>query len=361
MDYDPIILDEAYNRLHKTGPEFRGWLSNHGPMAVEAMFRRGQGDVVQRWLDRYMRRLEPVPPVTGPIGDDWHHALGDVRRAADWTRYFEDILTEQPWQMTLNTWWRRLLPGIAAGATHGVIRVGHAVRALLTDGASPIRVRELAHGLAYWAARWKPITIPQDFWNPGTRDDSARALPTVWSTFASLPRLTGPDNAGGFDAWASRMDELPGWTEVVYGIRIPDNPEQIPLWLAQVVDTAVVRYLWYGHGDAIMLVHSATAPNAVWRVLPALDKRWWRLSALAAWIATATLTAIYASGPPADPSVLRPFSTSRHAAEEAFARAVAHGDEHVIKFADTAVDVYARTRDPQALAAIDRAAALIKL
>jgi hypothetical protein len=157
------------------------------------------------------------------------------------------------------------------------------------------------------------------------------------------------------------MDELPGWTEVVYGIRIPDNPEQIPLWLAQVVDTAVVRYLWYGHGDAIMLVHSATAPNAVWRVLPALDKRWWRLSALAAWIATATLTAIYASGTPADPSVLRPFSTSRHAAEEAFARAVAHGDEHVIKFADTAVDVYARTRDPQALAAIDRAAALIKL
>jgi hypothetical protein len=24
-------LDEAYQRLHKTGPEFDGWLSNHGP------------------------------------------------------------------------------------------------------------------------------------------------------------------------------------------------------------------------------------------------------------------------------------------------------------------------------------------
>ena len=30
-------LDEAYQRLHATGPEFDGWLSNHGPMAAEAM------------------------------------------------------------------------------------------------------------------------------------------------------------------------------------------------------------------------------------------------------------------------------------------------------------------------------------
>jgi hypothetical protein len=26
-------LDEAYQRLHATGPEFAGWLSNHGPQA----------------------------------------------------------------------------------------------------------------------------------------------------------------------------------------------------------------------------------------------------------------------------------------------------------------------------------------
>ena len=28
-------LDEAYQRLHDTGPEFNGWLSNHGPMAAD--------------------------------------------------------------------------------------------------------------------------------------------------------------------------------------------------------------------------------------------------------------------------------------------------------------------------------------
>ena len=45
------ILDEAYQRLHATGPEFDGWLSNHGPMAAEAMVRRGHADRVHRWLD----------------------------------------------------------------------------------------------------------------------------------------------------------------------------------------------------------------------------------------------------------------------------------------------------------------------
>ena len=47
------------------------------------------------------------------------------------------------------------------------------------------------------------------------------------------------------------------------------------------------------------------------------------------------------------------------AAEETFARAVEHGDEHVIKFADTAADVYTRTGSTDALAAAIRAARLI--
>jgi hypothetical protein len=37
--------------------------------------------------------------------------------------------------------------------------------------------------------------------------------------------------------------------------------------------------------------------------------------------------------------------------DDVFARAVEHRDEHVIKLADTALDVFERTGDPQALAA----------
>ena len=134
-------LDEAYQRLHATGPEFDGWLSNHGPMAAEAMVRHGHGDQVHRWLDGYMTRLEEFPRGTGPIGADWRDALGDPRRIADWTGYFRREVTEQPWRQVLETWWPRLLPGVAAAATHGVIRVGHSVRALRDDGAADVYAR----------------------------------------------------------------------------------------------------------------------------------------------------------------------------------------------------------------------------
>jgi hypothetical protein len=42
-----------------------------------------------------------------------------------------------------------------------------------------------------------------------------------------------------------------------------------------------------------------------------------------------------------------------------FDRAAEHGDEHVIKFTDTAAEVYRRTGDPAALQAAARVASLI--
>ena len=51
---------------------------------------------------------------------------------------------------------------------------------------------------------------------------------------------------------------------------------------------------------------------------------------------------------------------TRRPARDTFERAVEHGDEPVIKFADTAVDVFARTGDPDAIAAALHAAELIQ-
>jgi hypothetical protein len=106
-------------------------------------------------------------------------------------------------------------------------------------------------------------------------------------------------------------------------------------------------------------VHSATAPNAILRTLPALDQQLWAPSAAAAWAAAAALTAIYTPAAPADPAALPDPPGGPQAAEETFARAVEHGDEHVIKFADTAADVYGRTGDRGVLAAAIRATHLI--
>ena len=261
----------------------------------------------------------------------------------------------------LDTWWPRLLPGVAAAATHGVIRVGHAVRALMDDGEDADHLTELAHGLAYWAARWQPvpgapaaapplITTPPS-WAAG------RAGPTAADALAAVPRIA--DQSGGIRDRLARLAELPGWPAALAAPQIPASAEALRSWLAGLVDAAATRYLSYGHGEGIMLVHSATAPNAVLRTLPALDRHLWAPSVTAAWAAAAALTAIYAPATPAPRTELPDPPAGPQEAEQTFARAVEHGDEHVIKFADTATDVYARTGNGDALAAAIRATQLI--
>ncbi len=348
-------LDEAYQRLHATGPEFDGWLSNHGPMVAEAMSRRGRADGVQRWLDFYVRRLEEFPRGTGPIGAQWREALGDPRRVADWTAYFRQQAGRQPWREVLDTWWPRLLPGLAAAATHGVIRTGHAVAALLSDGETPEHLTELAHGLAYWAARWQPVPGAETEPRPTARRQAAEL--TAAAALAAVPRIA--DQSGGISERLPRLNGLPGWQAALAAAAIPASPDQTRAWLAGLADEATAKYLEYGHGNPIMLVHSATAPTAVLRTLPALRDGLWAPSTAAAWTAAAALTAIYAPADPAPAAVLPAAPAGPLAAEEVFARAVDHGDEHVIKFADTAADVYARTGRAAALAAAIRAAELV--
>src|SRR5688500_13401477 len=124
-------LDEVLERMRDTGPEFDGWLSNHGPMAADALLRMGAPVDVHAWLDGYSARLEDAPAARWPIDpDDWREVLGDPSRLGDWLAYFDRALREAPWTVVLSDWWPRLTPGAVASATHGLIRTGHAVRAL---------------------------------------------------------------------------------------------------------------------------------------------------------------------------------------------------------------------------------------
>jgi hypothetical protein len=317
-----------------------------------------------------MRRLEEFPRGSGAIGSSWQDALGDPRRVADWTTLFRREVTEQPWRQVLETWWPRLLPGVAAAATHGVIRVGHAVRALMRDGQDTDHLTELAHGLAYWAARWQPVpgapaTEPPLITTPATPGQPTGTGSAAADALAAVPRIAG--QSGGIRDRLARLAELPDWPAALAApkVRVPvpasaeAEAEALRSWLADLVEAAAARYLCYGHGEGVMLVHSATAPNAVLRTLPALDRDLWPPSVTAAWAAAAALTAVYAPATPAPRTELPDPPAGPQAAEETFARAVEHGDEHVIKFADTAADVYVRTRNSDALAAAIRATQLI--
>jgi hypothetical protein len=338
------VLDEAYERLRDSGPERRGWLSNHAPMAVEALARHGHVDDVHRWLDSYADRLEERPRGIQSISaEEWRDPLGDPVRTGDWLDYFARELTAQPWRDVLALWWPRLLPGIAAGATHGVIRVGHAVRAVLDDETEP-RVAELAAGLAYWAARWQPLAPagagPYRATDPRAALDAVPRVPD--QRFGIRSRLA---QLAGVDGWAAAAGAVPG-----------DATLDIPTRLASIVDAAVARHGTHGHGSPVMLVHAATAPNAVLRALPALPTNLWPASLAAAWAATAAVTAAYA------PAEARPAPrvTGGLDPDELLARAFATGDPHAIKFVDTAADTYARRADLGTLATAANAIELIE-
>src|SRR5262249_44807889 len=201
------VLNAAYERFHRTGPEWgEDRLTNHGPMAAEVLVRRGHEEAVDRWIDAYIRRLDELPPVTGEITDsDWASALGDGRRVGAWTAYLIRQLAEQPWRQVLATWWARLLPGIAAGTTHGVIRTGHVVRALLAGAESPPTLDELAHALAFWAARAQSMPAAAA---PAGRRDPLAALD-------ALPRI--PDQQGTVSARFGQLAELTDWPASVAG------------------------------------------------------------------------------------------------------------------------------------------------
>ena len=59
-------LLDALDRLRDTGPEYDGFLANHGPMAAEAMVRLGHAEHVPGWIARYRTRLAPQTAVDRP-------------------------------------------------------------------------------------------------------------------------------------------------------------------------------------------------------------------------------------------------------------------------------------------------------
>lgn len=344
------MLDEAYERLAQTGPEFDGWLSNHGPMAVESLVRHGHGADISEWLDRYVRRLEEAPRPSRPIAD-WREALGDPRRLGDWPALFAEQLREREWTQVLSTWWVRLLPGIAASATHGVIRVGHAVRVLREDGETPARIAELASALGYWAARWQPVpaAAPQLTGHAGGARPAAPGTLSAAGALAAVPAV--PDQSGGIEERLSQLPHVPGWPAAQAALASRHDPAGL---LREVVTAAVLRYATHAHGNPIMLVHAATAPSAVLRVLPSLPGELHEQSAAAAWSASAAIYAAYG------PREARPLRAPLPGAADAFDRAARHGGEHVIKLADTALDVWRWSSDTAALAAVAAAADLIE-
>jgi hypothetical protein len=341
------VLDEAYERLRVTGPEFGGWLSNHGPMAADALLRLGRGDDVHRWVAGYERRLQPAPEPRWPITEtDWRDLLGDPSRLGDWLKFFTLLVHEEPWDQVLTRWWPRLLPGAVASATHGLIRSGHVVRALL-EQVTTARLDELGQALGYWAARWQPVPGYQ----PASGDQP------VGPALDALPQVA-MEGDWGMRARLVQLGQAPSWRTALTSHRPPQTAADVPTALDALTDAAVTRYQRWAHGDPVMLVHAATAPRAARLILPALPTDLWRPTYDTAWAISAAITVAYRPDRPSPAPAADPDTAEDLSVEGLADRAATNRDEHVIKFVEVATESH-RRGNPTALAAGTRAAALI--
>lgn len=332
----------ALDRLRDTGPEYEGFLANHGPMAADAIVRLGGHDQLDAWLDCYRSRLMPAIPAGRAVtSENWMHHLGDIRLLGDWTQYFADVTIEHGWRDVLERWWPRLLPGAAASAAHGLIRTAHAVRNLAeADHHEPLLVDELARGLGYWAARYQLLPGSPLLQGGDNCVDAAARLPRLPADAPSV----GPGIGG-------RLTAL---------IQVRELPDALDRWgpvsdAATALDELIAstgRVLAARDDSPIAFCHAVTAPAAVQMILADIPSRLRHATVAAAWQVAGSIISAFAT-PPLRADRSAPDQPPPDPAQLAQA-ALAHGDEHVIKLTEATLRQYARTNDPTLLVAAER-------
>ncbi|MBX3026188.1 DUF4243 domain-containing protein [bacterium] len=316
---DPI--DDAYTLLLEYGPEYGPFaFSNHAPMAVEAMVRLDRADAASAWLRRYAAQLAPQPTPRQPIEPQaWEAALGDEARFADWRLLFDRELATQPWRAVLEAWAPRLAPGLIGAALHGVLRAAHATRALGDRDTAPRR-RELAQGLAYWAATYHALPTGAPAAVARTPADALRALPFLP---AAARRLDG--------SIVAALAPLRDFTPFHAALGLIDVAAADPDALLSDITAALAgAYLANVQPTTLIaLIHFVTGPSAVRLLFPHVADATRRTLLAHAWQAGAALYCVYGSDPePGRPSAAQP---SRAALIDG---AVGSGDEHAIKLVE---------------------------
>lgn len=141
-------LTELLTQGAAHAPEYQGGLSNHRPMALLALQRLGADEArLQAFAAVYERRLHSAPPdEPWPAGDAWTGRLGQLQAWPAYRSLFAQWIAHEGVADVLAQVLPALMPGCAAAAFHGPIRVAAALRAG--------HLGEAADALAYWACRW---------------------------------------------------------------------------------------------------------------------------------------------------------------------------------------------------------------
>ena len=333
-------LDAALDEIAGFGPTLKNGNSNHAPMVAEALCALGKPEAVTPWLERYRERMAPRPAPREPIARDaWREALGRRERFADWVALFAAELGEAPCPAVLDRWVARLASGFCAAATHGPIRVGHAVRGL-AERDTPSRRRELADALAGWAATWQRLPVA---------DSEVGGTLPARQAIARVP-LAPPERrpTGNIVARLEALDAFPEIAPVIGWIDVSGEPAALLAELSELfarVYLANVRDI----ATTIAFIHAVTSQAALGNMVTHIGEATAREAVRYAWQAGCALYACYGGPDPIADDIALPAADAAFLAE----RAIANGDEHVIKFTEACLNRHAADPAPAYLAAAD--------
>ena len=233
----------------------------------------------------------------------------------------------------LDHWMGRLAPGFCAAATHGVIRVGHAVRGLAERETSS-RLRELADAIASWAATYQELPA---------KGHAASGKLTPREAIARVPVVPFDrrEKAGNITASLRVLDDMPEFSPAI-GL-IDTSGELTPL-VAELTEVFARVYLANAHDirTTIAFIHGVTSPAALGNIAPEVSERTARTALRFAWQSGCGLYACF-GGDTATAEAIAPCEADQDGLVD---RAIAHGDEHVIKFTEACLHRYALCPSP---------------
>ena len=315
-DYAP--LDEALARLAPFGIETRSGLTNHGPMVAEALCAINRADAVLPWVDRSRSELLPPGPARSAIqtATDRAAALGRPERYLDWLAYFRNAFALGSWQAVVRDVLPALLPGFLSDAVHGVIRTGHALRALAV-GHNAGREDELARALAHWSSTFFVLSSGKNP-EPTGRLDPGGAIKRV-------PHLPEHKSKTLVEAFRLLKTYEP-FESVIDLIEVPERPEDLVSELTYVFADVLSKHA-RDSLSVIALVHGVTGAAALRSCIAFLDPTEQARALRFAWQSGAALYSCFASRRALRPG--KPAGSS--SGEQLLDLALAGGDEHAIK------------------------------
>lgn len=307
----PLALSRELSRVASYGPEYGPSLSSHVPMVIEALDRLGFAAAIAPYVTAWLPRLRPVE---APRDASLERFSALRERALA-------VVVERGPVDALGHYAERTFPGLHGAAFHGVIRVGHAMRAVLREPTDATRA-ELASALAYAELRAAEPLVRGDVAVFEGRESLVDVLESLPATTASARGRVGLITAD----FVARQGNGADLGRALHRVKLPSDTGDLVQELLRAALALFVRGERHPSASFVLL-HGLTATDAVVSLSAHLAAEPARAALSSMAVALVALRLAYVVG------LSKAIVVSSEAFETWVERAVVSGDDHAIKLA----------------------------